>query len=774
MQFLRKYQRYIFILITAFIVISFSFFGTFSLQWGGQKKQEVRIAQLLGGAPLTYSAIEKMSRFLFSDSESLPTMRERFMPNLFNDGIIQKEFLESKIADLLVQNYFEEMKPHLHLILERTKRFVPYAHPEAKALSSMEVWNQFAPSIALGVLELKKEKEVSNGLFSHLVSLYLAEKKFPPEMLRRVLIYQQNQHPSLPVDMRLVQEDFSLFCLHSISDWFGQNFIDMISQFVLQVASVAKEKGYQVSDNEVLFELKENLKKGCKKWNVEVKEGDFHQHARILGMTKEELVDTYRQILLFRRYFHDMGGNVFLDPLPLKEISSFASEAVSLELFALPSSLQLKNFQELLQLELYLKAISSKERQPLELALSTDSVGQVEKRAPELVAKRYQIRLKETSKERVCLRIGERELWDWEMKESSFQLLKEKFPFLTKANAETLHRRFESLEKLSLEKREEVDRFARSRILADHPEWIADSLHNAEEKEMALDLHFGMSKVSLEGILKKENLYRLLEQAPLFTQTNLKPEEKKARDALKFFTEDGEHYYSIEILRKDEGKRVLLFAEAQKDGTLQEMLDSYLQEHFADAKQKRPDLFGAEKSFHEAKDIIGRVLFFDLLKAIDQDYRKQLGKSSWAEGMGSLDFYAKHRLYFYMRKQRDKVMNQKDLSSFLQKDELSLAEQWKLKEKQVDVDRSSDLAWVKEALFKKKKTGDWSSVHVEPSGEISFFHILGKKQNGADFEADLLFNQKSLSFEAERYLASKILKKIQEKKAIVLPIRKEE
>jgi hypothetical protein len=247
MQFLRKYQRYIFIVITAFIVISFSFFGTFSLQWGSQKKKEMKVADCLDGSQLNYSSVERMSRFLSSGSESVPNMHERSQPNLFNDGVIEKDFLESRIASLLVANYFEVLKPHLQLMLDRALHYIPYTHPEAKELSSMEVWKQLSPKISDGLLELRREKEVSLSFFTRLADLYLAERRFPPQALQRILIHQQNQLPSLPVDMRLIHEDFSLFSLHTISDWFGQNFVDMISQFILNVASVAKEKGYKVS-----------------------------------------------------------------------------------------------------------------------------------------------------------------------------------------------------------------------------------------------------------------------------------------------------------------------------------------------------------------------------------------------------------------------------------------------------------------------------------------------------------------------------------------------
>lgn len=773
MQFLRKYQRYIFIVITAFIVISFSFFGTFSLQWGSQKKKEIKVAERLDGSELTYSSVEKMSRFLSSDSESLRNTRERFMPNLFNDGVIEKDFLESKIISHLVAHYFEDLKPHLQFMLDRVQHYIPYKHPETDALSSMMVWNQLAPSISQGLLDLRKEKEVSLAFFSRLFDLYLAEKSFPPEALQRVLIYQQNQNPSLPVDMRLVQEDFSLFSLHTISDWFGQNFIDMISQFILNAASVAKEKGYQVSEREAIFELKENLKKGLKKWGLEMKEGDFRQHLQMLGMSEEDTIETYRQILLFRRYFHDMGGHVFLDAQPYKEIAAFAAESALVQLFDLPPYLQLKNFHDLMLLEVYLQAVYPHNKNPLELRGDGDPIESVEKRAPDLVGKNYQIRLRETTKERVLLRIGERELWEWEMKEPFFKELKEKFPFLAHVQAATAQKRFEALENLTWEKREEVDRFARDRILEGHPTWIQESLVASSQKEMNLDLRLGKSQIVLKGVQSPEKLFPILEKAPLLSQESLTSEEKKAIEALKFFTQDKEHYYSIELVGRDKEKHILLFGEALKDGTLEHMLDSFLEKHYDEAKGRRPDLFGLQKPFDEVKDQIGKIVFVDLLKSIDQDYSKQIGKITWEEGNGSLDFYAKHRLFCHVRKLREKIMNQKDPSLFLQKNENSLADQWKMKEKTLDVDRTFDPSWVSSQLFKKKKV-DWSSVHVESSGSIAFFHVLEWKQKPAAFEEDLLLNQKKLSFEAQGYLTKKLLKRMQEKRAIVLPIRKED
>ena len=132
-----------------------------------------------------------------------------------------------------------------------------------------------------------------------------------------------------------------------MSDWFGQNFVDLISFFIINTATIAEQKGYKVSYQEARFDLIKNAKEGLsKKLKTPLKsDNDYYRYAlALLGMKEKTAVNVWKKILLFRKYMQEVGGSVFLDTLCLDEITSYAHEKVKIELFELPSYLRLKNF----------------------------------------------------------------------------------------------------------------------------------------------------------------------------------------------------------------------------------------------------------------------------------------------------------------------------------------------------------------------------------------------------------------------------------------------
>ena len=68
LEFFRKYQRYFFFVITVIIVISFSFFGTYStLQNVDSRDQEAFRA--IDGSLISRSELDEMVLFLATDAE---------------------------------------------------------------------------------------------------------------------------------------------------------------------------------------------------------------------------------------------------------------------------------------------------------------------------------------------------------------------------------------------------------------------------------------------------------------------------------------------------------------------------------------------------------------------------------------------------------------------------------------------------------------------------------------------------------------------------------
>jgi len=50
-----------------------------------------------------------------------------------------------------------------------------------------------------------------------------------------------------------------LFGYHTAEDWFGPRFVKLVSEFVINSAKIAEQRGYKVSKEETLVDLMRNV-----------------------------------------------------------------------------------------------------------------------------------------------------------------------------------------------------------------------------------------------------------------------------------------------------------------------------------------------------------------------------------------------------------------------------------------------------------------------------------------------------------------------------------
>ncbi|MGB7977529.1 MAG: hypothetical protein WCF19_00040 [Chlamydiales bacterium] len=477
LEFFRIYQRYFFLVISVVLVCSLLFFGTYSTFGGGEERPDLTIGQKIDGSSMTLFEVQKLSRFIAADREDVPESRGA-LPNLCNDGVIRYDFLKDGLASLIVGPYFDALKGELEDRLERIKRFKPYVHPEASFLSAKTIWNQFVPEINREIGGLQGESAASLSVFSRLERLYQLQGRLQPETLRQILIYQHRQYPWLTVDQRLSYEDLSLFGFHSASDWFGRRFIDLISEFILNAAAAAEGKGYRVSLQEAKGDLIHHFQESIQKLtdakaNPEI---SFHSHLRTLGFDEKSASEVWRKVLLFRRYFQDVGAAAFVDRLPYKDFAEYAKEAAVVQTYRWP--IVLRNHQDLAEFRFYVKAISPKGTTLLPTAILP--VEEVEKKVPQLVSRTYRGAVAEVSKKELALRATLKQIWDWETDESHWPLLKNQFSLPT---AQDVNERFKILEQLEATKRTEIDAWVREKLVDENPIWLEEALASAPKNE---------------------------------------------------------------------------------------------------------------------------------------------------------------------------------------------------------------------------------------------------------------------------------------------------
>ena len=332
LDFFRRYQRYFFLVITVVIIISFSFFGTYSTL-GSNTWREQLAFKAVDGREVTRSDVDEMALFLATDNDDKQQYGGAWGPNFLNDGVIRKDFLETGLAQELVTAYRQEMQEDLQKRLQKEKKYSLYVHPQAPFLSTENVWNYFSPEMIVHFGSLRAAQEATDlEAINSRIALFLNQKKLSPSMIKQILRYQERQYTWLKPDPDLNQRDFSLFGYHNLEDWFGPHFTRLVSQFIINAAILAEGQGYQVSKAEAMADLIRNTQSSYQQnqnnpsLGVASPEEYFAEQLRLMNMDQTLAVKIWRQVLLFRRYFQDAGFSALVDTLTYQKFNQFAGE----------------------------------------------------------------------------------------------------------------------------------------------------------------------------------------------------------------------------------------------------------------------------------------------------------------------------------------------------------------------------------------------------------------------------------------------------------------
>ncbi|MES2273298.1 MAG: hypothetical protein V4487_03820 [Chlamydiota bacterium] len=753
LEFFRKYQRMIFIFVTVMVIASFTFFGTYSAFDSGEVEKKDRTVTLgIDGSKIQLSQLALLSRFLSSDRED--HLARDFTSNWFNDGVVRHDFLETGLADLLVSDYFEPLKSGLQTRLDAAKRFRPYIHPQAPFLSAKSVWGHFSPLLNQEMEALQAEASAIPAVFAHLSRLYQQQSHFQPEFLRRILTYQQQQYPMLAKDERLYYEDLSLFGFHSLNDWFGGDFLDLVSQFILNAAIAAEEKGYRVSFDEAKGSLLHNFEQAMQKQEKNKERAPtFSQALRMVGFDEKSAVETWQKVLLFRALFQDVGQSTFTDQLGHRDFAGYALQTAVVEKYSWPEPFHFKNFDELTYFQVYLKAVFQPEKDPLAMPTKVLPLNEVEKKFPELVSTKMKAHVAEVFKNQIALRASMREVWEWELEEKNWNRLKKEFPELPKGASRD--ERFQALENFK-GSRPILDAFVRNVLVEENPDWIRDALEKAAKVEKVLS--FSAGTVDLGHIENGRQFKALIDSA-----LNGDPE---ALASLLQYSDDGKSYYRLEGLEKKDEPAILTFKEARK--VLPQLTDRLFEAEYPKIRLKFPQKFqnaeGEWRPFGEVKEQVALQLFEGLFKAMDSLAPAKSEKPSPL-------FYAKNRLLAPAREALAALEKNPTDLKWTASNSDPLLDQFKLEQKEESIQRSSKEVWMKEQAF-LLVPNQWSPIHVAEEGQIVFFYLKEKKPCSTPLLDQMSVGKETLAADAKRYLAERLLETAKGKKSIVIPVER--
>src|SRR5690606_37292383 len=130
LQFFRKYQKIFFFVVTFFVVVSFCFFGTFGTLSQGEKTVDTPLSLGVAGKAIGKREFQLLCQLL--ESSAFDRSSKEATPNFLNPGIIERDFLSTGLATLLVKPYFSELKPDLDARMGKMRKAKLYAHPSEK------------------------------------------------------------------------------------------------------------------------------------------------------------------------------------------------------------------------------------------------------------------------------------------------------------------------------------------------------------------------------------------------------------------------------------------------------------------------------------------------------------------------------------------------------------------------------------------------------------------------------------------------------------------
>lgn len=773
--FMRKHQKYFYAIITVVIVISFSFFGTYSTLSGNSIHEQEAFTTVAGDS-ISRLDLEEMALFIGTDSNDKVLFGGIWGPNFLNNGVIQKDFLETGLAAILAENFSNDLQSDFKSRFARELRYEPYTHPQAKFLSSQSVWNYFAPAIATHLQSFQSAKDpLAPEAIDAKIQLFLAEKKFPSPYLSQFLRYQEKQHKSITHDPALEQQDFSLFGYHTTEDWFGSRFTRLISQFIFNAASIAEKKGYSVSKEEALADLKSNAEASFKenKDNPRIgvaNSGEyFDQQLYRMRLDKAKAVKLWQKVLLFRRLFDDVNQSVFIDSLAYKTFDQNASEVAIGEVFRAPGALRFSDFQTLQRFETYLDVVSKRDRNEknsLSLPKKFLTPEEVAKKTPELVQKQYQLQVASANKKDLQAKVTVKETLAWELDESNWKSLKQQFPELGLKKSETKDDRLKAIEELDSITRVRADQFARKEIVASHPEWLNAALDQASPQNLSVSLSLKGGHPAFEGLRNGEEFMKLLDRAEI----------GKTSPSLEKVTFDDENFYRITVLEKSPQLEVLTFEKANQGSaveSLNRLRDEALEVAYIQLRSTHPEDYQNEdkswKSLGEVKDKVALVHYNKILEGIKAQLKTREDSEKYQHLEG--ERLTPYRFIGEAENLMQQLKKDRNLAPSLTVtgNATLLADQFKWVKEPLHLSRKSEKTLAQGDKLFKQAPQTWSPLVLAPNGDIYFSWVEAKQNDPID--PTLLNDQVNrarflLGNEAERTYLKTLLPELKERHAI--------
>ena len=727
MQFLRKHQKKLFIVIVIIMFASFAFFGGSS----GMPSREIenkKVGKTVDGKSIYERDLRALTQFLSMGSSEM----------------LRSDLIETGAFSLLAEKYFGEIQEEFQERLQKAQTATFYSHPQAPFINAVQVWNRFSPQLVHDLRDVQSGS-LTPKTFSTYSKLFLDQQAFPPELLRTILMYEQQNYSWITPDYSLGDtRHLSLFGYQTFEEWFGSRFSDILGKFILNTASLAEKKGYKVSHKEARTDFVmmcyDSVKMKSMRKEVSAQDAtDFMRHSlQVAGVDESHAVELWRKVMLVHRFFQDMEQGVLLDAIPYEQFSTFADAKASVMVYQLPEYLRLKDFRSMLKVQYYLEAVSPKGKQSItDLPRQFYSVEEVEKKHPQLVISRYELEVAKVAQEDVTSRLSLRQTWDFELSDAGWSVLTAEFPVLNKSQSSTTEEREKILDSCNADLRKKVDRLACQTMLKRHPEWVSEALQGQSREKVVVEIRSKGATAPFNDIEETAHLRQTLQKAEIGETI--------------YFVSPGEGaHYQITVLQKPEKKEVMTLKQALDHDWLGTLLDEKLESALADARKKESSIYksadGSWRPFSEVKDHVGAYVYSDLLSNLS---KTQL----------TFDEYAAKRFEAVMEHAKTSIQKENETSKFLTASGQALADQWMLSKRHQEIKRSDTTTLPKSEMF-TKVIGSWSSVSTPHGGDVAFFHLLKRDASDLKIQDQVSQGQKLIGRDVTRHRIMSLLEEV--------------
>ena len=650
MQFLRKHQKKLFIVIAIMTVGSFAFMGNGSM---GHEIEDKKIGKTIDGKAIYARDIHALTQFL----------------SMGASDILRKDLMDSGIVALIAEKHFDTIQSEFHERLQKAREATFYSHPQIPSINAVQIWNTYAPymmkdyhALISGSLDAKT--------FSTYAKLYMDQQTFPPELLRTFLLYQQYTYQGIRLDHNLQDiRSLALFGYQSFEEWFGSRFTELLGKFVLNTAVVAQKKGYKVTLGEARAEFEAMCLQAIKKndRNNALTSEQISELMRMqlqaAGVDESGAVKLWRKVMLVHRYFQDIRQGVLVDPIPYEQFTTFAEAQASIDVYTLPEEFRPKNFQSI---QYYLDAISPEGKNGMPRRFY--SADEIEKKHPQLITSRYELDVAKVTQDELNCRIHLKALWAYEKSPEGWAQLIATFPVLNKQDSAAEIDREKILDSCDPELRKKVDRFARLAIIKEHPEWMEEAFAQKTMENYVVHIRSQGAVAPFEEIEETLELRQLL--------------HKTAVGETIRYTAPGA-YYQIKVVTKPDHKEVMTFKEARgaiealldkKSDTDENRLVKWMQEAQKSVQKEGEQSIYLLKTGNRLTDQWTLVKTSQTLKRSDSTSLPKAELFSMAVGSWSTSIDAKNLSFFQLVK-IDEGSQQKETLELAQKSQLLIGQE---------------------------------------------------------------------------------------------------